>query len=49
LEQIDFPAAVHLAFDEFEAGDLPLGLSVGPRQGDRRPNRRFIIRNAAGE
>lgn len=24
LKQIDFPAAVHLPSDEFEAGDLPL-------------------------
>jgi hypothetical protein len=31
LKQIDFAAAVHLPFNEFEAGNLPLGLSVGHR------------------
>jgi hypothetical protein len=49
LKQIDFVTAVHLASDELEARDLPLSLSVGPGRGDRRPNRRFIVRYAAGE
>jgi hypothetical protein len=29
-EEIEFRAAVHLAFDELELGDLAFGLSVGP-------------------
>lgn len=49
LEAIDFAAAVHLPSDKLEAHDLTLGLSVGPRRGDCRPNRRFILRDAIGE
>jgi hypothetical protein len=49
LKQIDFAAAVHLPSDELEAGDRPLGLPVGPGRYDRRANRRFIVRYAAGE
>ena len=48
LKQIEFAAAVHLPSDELEAGDLPLGLSVGPGRYDCRANRRFIVRYAAG-
>jgi hypothetical protein len=49
LKQIEFTAAVHLPSDELDAGDLPLGLSVGPGQYDCRANRRFIVRYSAGE
>jgi hypothetical protein len=49
LKQIDFAAAVHLTPDEFEAGDLPLGLSVGPGRSDCGANRRFTIHYAGGE
>jgi hypothetical protein len=41
LKQIDFAAAVHLTPDEFETGDLPLGLRR-PSQFDiaiKQPNR----------
>jgi hypothetical protein len=38
LKQIDFATAVHLPSNEFEASDLHLGLSVGPRQHDCRAN-----------
>jgi hypothetical protein len=30
LQKIDFAPAVHLALDQFELSDLPLGLSVRP-------------------
>ena len=30
FEKIEFGAAIHLAFDELELGDLSFGLSVGP-------------------
>ena len=30
LQQIELPASIHLAFDELELGDLPLGLTVRP-------------------
>jgi hypothetical protein len=30
LEQVDLSAAVHLAFDELELGDLAFGLAVRP-------------------
>jgi hypothetical protein len=43
LKQIDFPAAVHLPSNEFEASDLPLGPSTGPGRSDCRANRCFII------
>ena len=33
-EQIELRATVHLAFDEFELGDLAFGLTVGPRFDD---------------
>lgn len=49
FKQIDFAAIVHLSFDKFETHDLTLGLSVGPRRSDCRPNRRFILRDAIGE
>ena len=49
MKQIDFPATVHLTFDELEARDLTFSLSVGPERSDCGPNRRFIFRNAAGE
>jgi hypothetical protein len=49
LKQIELAAAVHWPSDELEAGDLPLGLSVGPGRYDCRANRRFIVRYAAGE
>jgi hypothetical protein len=29
LKQVDLAAAIHLAFDELETSDLPLGLGVG--------------------
>jgi transposase-like protein len=32
LEQIDLCAAVHLSLDEFELGDLALGLAIRPRR-----------------
>ena len=47
--QIDFPPTIHLTFDELEACDLAFGLSVRPGRSDRRLDRRFIIRHAAGE
>jgi len=31
LKKVEFCAAVHLAFDEFEFGDLSLDLNIGPR------------------
>src|SRR5258707_6666895 len=36
LEQVELTAAIHLAFDELELGDLSLGLAIGPGRGDRR-------------
>ena len=30
LQKVDFASAVHLALDQLELGDLPLGLSVRP-------------------
>lgn len=30
LEKIEVPTAIHLAFDELELRDLPLGLAVRP-------------------
>ena len=35
--------------DELEAGDLTFSLAVGPGRSDCRPNRRFILRDAAAE
>src|ERR1700746_181926 len=49
LQQIDFPAAVHLTPDELEASDLSLGLSVGPGRRYCRSNGRLILGDAAGE
>jgi hypothetical protein len=34
LEQINLGAAVHLALDEFELGDLAFGLAIRPRRGN---------------
>ena len=45
LKQVDFATAVHLTSDEFEAGDLALGLSIRPRQDNCRPDSGFIPQN----
>lgn len=41
-EQIELCAALHLALDELEVGDLPFGLSVGPGFYECNGNRLFI-------
>src|SRR5258708_18153819 len=41
-EEIEFRAAVHLAFDEFELGDLTFCLPVGPRFDESGSNRAFV-------
>ena len=45
-QEIDLSAAVHLAFDELEPGDLPLGLPVGPRLDDGSLHRVLVGLNA---
>jgi hypothetical protein len=36
FEEVEFGAAVYLAFDEFEFRDLTFGLTVRPRLRERR-------------
>ena len=38
MKKVEFCAAVRLAFDEFEFGDLSLDLTIGPRLDDSRPH-----------
>jgi hypothetical protein len=49
LEEVEVSAAVHLTFDELQLADLAFGLTVGPRQRDRRLDRGFIFGHAIGE
>ena len=49
MKKVEFCAAVHLAFDEFEFGDLSLDLTIGPRLDDSRPHGGFISRDAGRE
>src|SRR5271155_2689580 len=49
LEQIEFPASVHLAFDQLQLADLPFGLAVGPRRRDCRRHGGLILRDPVGE
>jgi hypothetical protein len=37
LKEVNLSSSVHLAFDEFELGDLTFSLSIGPRQYDSSP------------
>lgn len=43
LEQIEFATTVHLSFHQFELGDLPFDLTVGPWLGDRRADGGFVV------
>jgi len=49
LKEIELSSAVHLALDEFELGDLPLGLAVGPVRGDGCNHGGPIFDDAIGE
>src|SRR3984957_11848773 len=49
LEQIEFPASVHLAFDQLQLADLPFRLAVGPRLRDCRRHGGLILRDPVGE
>ncbi len=48
-EQVEVGAAVHLAFQELHARDVPLALGVAPRQFQRSPDRGVVGVEAAGE
>ena len=49
LKQIEFPASVHLAFDQLQLADLPFGLAVGPRRRDCSRHGGLILRDPVGE
>ena len=49
LKKIDIRAAVHLAFDEFELGDLPFRLTVRPSLRESGTDGRTICCNASRE
>ena len=49
FEQIDLGAAVHLAFDELEFGDLAFGLAVGPWLRNRGPDGGLVPVDAGRE
>jgi hypothetical protein len=49
LKQVDFSAAMHLAFHEFKLCDLSLGLAIRPRAIDVRAHRCFVLHGAANE
>ena len=36
MEEVELSSTIHLAFDELQLCDLPLGLTVGPWLGHRR-------------
>ena len=48
-QEVKVGAAIHLAFDLLEAGDLSFGLAVAPRRGERRPNGGVILPQSRGE
>ena len=48
-QEVEAGASVHLALDQLEPVDLPLGLSAAPRHGERRSDRRFILLQAGRE
>lgn len=48
-QQIEFRAAIHLAFQQFQPVDLALGLAIAPFQSECRVDRRFILAQARSE
>jgi hypothetical protein len=46
LQKVDFAPAVHLALDQFELGDLPLGLAVRPFRTGCGTDRRLVFDDA---
>jgi hypothetical protein len=49
LQKVNLCSSVHLAFDEFELGDLALCLTVRSRLEDRGPHSGFVFPDANGE
>ncbi len=43
MQKVDLAAAVHLAANELQLGDLPLGLAVGPRLDDGCPHGILVV------
>jgi len=48
-QEVDLAAAVHLALDELEFGDLTLGLAVGPGLDDGGPRGCLVVPNTGRE
>jgi hypothetical protein len=49
LKQVELGASVHLTLDQFELGDLALGLSVGPRRRDRGVDGSLVLEDTVGK